>query len=327
MKILVTGGAGFIGSKFAIHAISLGHEVTILDALTYAGLVENLDTRARFFYGSVCDVRLVDQLVAGADWVVHFAAETHVARSIVNNRVFFETDVIGTQTVAQAVVDHADTVKKFLHFSTSEVYGTAAMPAMNEEHPLNPMSPYAAAKAGADRLVYSYFKTYGIPAVIARSFNVYGPRQHPEKVIPRFIASALLGRPLTIHGDGSAIRDFVHVEDVRRAVMLLLEQGEIGEVYNIGTGEGRSVKQIAQDVIRIMKPMCGAVTVADRPGQVDCHVCDWRKISRLGWHPKAQWDAGLKGTIAWYHDNPHWMRQLPMALADGHVQQEAVAAQ
>jgi dTDP-glucose 4,6-dehydratase len=327
VRILVTGGAGFIGSKFVIHALAQGHDVTVLDALTYAGLVENLDSRARFFYGSVCDVRLVDQLVAGADWVVHFAAETHVARSIVNNRVFFETDVIGTQTIAQAVVDHADTVKKFLHFSTSEVYGTAMLPSMCEDHPLNPMSPYAAAKAGADRLVYSYFKTYGIPVVIARSFNVYGPRQHPEKVIPRFICSALMGLPLTIHGDGSAIRDFVHVEDVRRAVMTLLEHGEVGEVYNIGTGEGRSVKQIAQDVIRLMEPRAGAITVADRPGQVDCHVCDWRKISRLGWHPQTQWHAGLKGTIEWYQQNPHWTRQMSMAMTDGHAIAEPVAAQ
>lgn len=315
MKILVTGGAGFIGSKFVIHALREGHEVTVLDALTYAGLLENLDARARFVYGSVCDVALVDELVAWADWVVHFAAETHVARSIVNNRIFFETDVIGTQTIAQAVLKHRSTVKRFLHFSTSEVYGTARTEAMDENHQLNPMSPYAAAKAGADRLVYSYVCTYGIPAVIARCFNVYGPRQHPEKVIPRFITSAILGQPLTVHGDGSAIRDFVHVEDVRRAVMLLLESGEVGEVYNIGTGRGRSVNEIATSVVERF-PQATIKTTADRPGQVDCHVCDWRKIARLGWSPEAQWERSLDVLAAWYRDHPHWRRQMPMAVTD-----------
>jgi len=314
MRILVTGGAGFIGSKFCIQALREGHDVTILDALTYAGLMENVDERSRFVYGNVCDVALVDDLVARAEWVVHFAAETHVARSIVNNRVFFETDVIGTQTIAQAVLKHRKTVKRFLHFSTSEVYGTAIGEAMDENHPLNPMSPYAAAKAGADRLVYSYFKTYGIPVIIARCFNVYGPRQHPEKVIPRFITSALLGRALTIHGDGSAIRDFVHVEDVRRAVMLLLDKGEIGEVYNIGTGVGRSVKDIANDVIAIMQPHFGALHVADRPGQVDKHICDWRKIAKLGWAPTAKWPISLESTAHWYRENVQWCRQIPMAV-------------
>lgn len=322
MRILVTGGAGFIGSKFVFHALKLGHEVTVLDSLTYAGLVENLDARARFIYGNVTDVRLVDQLVAGADWVVHFAAETHVARSIVNNRVFFETDVIGTQTIAQAVVDHADTVKRFLHFSTSEVYGTAVGEAMDERHPLNPMSPYAAAKAGADRLAYSYFATYGIPVIIARSFNVFGPRQHPEKVIPRFICSAILEKPLTVHGDGAAVRDFVHVEDVRQAVMLLLEKGEIGEVYNIGTGVGRSVMSLANDVVRHF-PKAEIVSVPDRPGQVDKHICDWRKIARLGWQPTTGWNAGIRSAIQWYIENPHWLRQYSMALDDGSPQREA----
>lgn len=313
MKILVTGGAGFIGSKFVIHAIREGHDVTVLDSLTYAGLLENVDVRANFVYGSVCDVALVDELVAQADWVVHFAAETHVARSIVNNRVFFETDVIGTQTIAQAVLKHRATVKRFLHFSTSEVYGTAIGEAMDESHPLNPMSPYAAAKAGADRLAYSYFVTYGIPVVIARCFNVYGPRQHPEKVIPRFITSALLGRALTIHGEGSAVRDFVHVEDVRRAVMLLLEKGEIGEVYNIGTGVGRSVNDIAAAVGRIF-PEAVALMTADRPGQVNRHICDWRKIARLGWTPTADWDLSLQATAQWYRENRQWLRQIPMAV-------------
>lgn len=322
MRILVTGGAGFIGSKFVIHALSLGNQVTVLDAMTYAGLLENLDTRAKFVYGNVCDVALVDELVADADWVVHFAAETHVARSIVNNRVFFETDVIGTQTIAQAVLKHRATVKRFLHFSTSEVYGTAEYDVpMGENHPLNPMSPYAAAKAGADRLVYSYFKTYDLPIVIARCFNVYGPRQHPEKVIPRFITNTLLGKPMTIHGDGSAMRDFVHVEDVRQAVLLLLQKGAVGAVYNIGTGIGRSIVNIAQDIGDLMG-VHDRIYSRDRPGQVDCHICDWSKIAKLGWEPRTAWQDGLASTIDWYRHNGHWLRQIPMALTEV-PQQEA----
>jgi len=316
MRLLVTGGAGFIGSNFVRTALDT-FDVTVLDCLTYAGAIENLPTDAEnleFVYGSVCDVALVDEYVAKADYVIHFAAETHVARSIVNNRVFFETDVIGTQTIAQACLKHD---KPLLHFSTSEVYGTAIDPAgsMDEDHPLNPMSPYAAAKCGADRLVYSYFKTYGLRAVIARSFNVYGPRQHPEKLIPRFITNALRQRPMTIHGDGEAKRDFVHVSDVCRAItMLMASNSHYGEVFNIGTGNAYSVNEISARVRKVMDPALPSQHTKDRPGQVSVHRCDYIKIYQaLGWFPEISFYTGLAETATWYSNNPQWQRQLHMA--------------
>ena len=199
--------------------------------LTYAGSLENLpgglttrpsNGRLQFWYGDVRNASLVDSLVEQADVVVHFAAETHVTRSIYDNYHFFETDVLGTQVVANSVLKHVKHIDRFIHISTSEVYGTARAPLMDEEAPLMPMSPYASAKAGADRLVYSYFATYNLPAIIVRPFNQFGPRQHLEKVIPRFITSCLLDEPLRVHGDGSAARDFTYVEDTCRALDCLV---------------------------------------------------------------------------------------------------------
>ena len=218
--ILATGGAGFIGSNFVryLYENYPDYRILVLDLLTYAGSVENLPVgfnqvsngRLQFWYGDVRNAALVDTLVAESDVVVHFAAETHVTRSIYDNYHFFETDVLGTQVVANAVLKHAKRVNRFIHISTSEVYGTAVAEKMSEDHPLLPMSPYASAKAGADRLVYSYWATYQLPAIIVRPFNQYGPHQHLEKVIPRFITSCLLDEPLRVHGDGSAARDFTH---------------------------------------------------------------------------------------------------------------------
>jgi dTDP-glucose 4,6-dehydratase len=218
--ILVTGGAGFIASNFVRYILEkyTNYRVMVLDCLSYAGNPENFNggvidsARFSFWYGNVRNPEIVNTMVSQADVVVHMAAETHVARSIYDNAVFFETDVLGTQVVANAVLKNRN-VERFIHVSTSEVYGTALTEPMAEEHPLNPASPYASAKAGADRLVYSYYVTYGIPAIIVRPFNNYGPYQHLEKVIPRFITSALLNEPLTIHGDGKSLRDWLYVED------------------------------------------------------------------------------------------------------------------
>src|SRR2546422_3146660 len=244
--ILVTGGAGFIGSNFARHLYNKYPEYRILvvDALTYAGSVANLPEGAQqsgryeFWYGDVRNGELMDTLVSRADVVVHMAAESHVERSIYDNRLFFETDVLGTQTVANAVLKHSDRVELFIHISTSEVYGTAVTQKMDEHHPLSPTSPYASAKCGADRLVYSYWATYHIPAVIVRPFNNYGPYQHLEKAVPRFITSVLLGEPLTVHGDGAAARDWIFVEEHCEALDRLLHtniENIRGEVINIGT--------------------------------------------------------------------------------------------
>ena len=255
--VLVTGGMGFIGSNFVKYLFENypNYHIIVLDALTYAGNTDNIpesikkDARFDFWYGNVRNGELVNELVSKSDIVIHFAAESHVARSIFDNTIFFETDVLGTQLVANAVLKHYDSVERFIHISTSEVYGTALEIPMTEEHPFLPASPYAAAKAGADRLVYSYWVTYNIPAIIIRPFNNYGPNQHLEKAIPRFITSALLDEPLTVHGTGENTRDWVYVEDLcqalDRAMHTSLDKVK-GQVINIGTGKNYSVNELAK---------------------------------------------------------------------------------
>src|SRR5712692_6786858 len=248
--VLVTGGAGFIGSNFVNHLYTTypDYRILVLDLLTYAGSVDNLPAdfkgahasgRMEFWYGDVRNASLAESLVKRSDVVVHFAAETHVTRSIFDNYHFFETDVLGTQTIANAVLRCSDRVERFVHISTSEVYGTARSELMSEDHPLMPLSPYASAKAGADRLVYSYWATYDLPAVIVRPFNNYGPRQHLEKVVPRFITGCLLNEPLRVHGDGSAQRDWTHIEDTCEALDRIIHGDRdaiVGQVINLGTG-------------------------------------------------------------------------------------------
>jgi len=334
--ILVTGGAGFIGSNFVryIHARYPDFRIVILDALTYAGNVRNLPAgwiesdKVEFWYGNVRNAELVDTLVAKSDIVVHFAAESHVTRSIYDNALFFESDVLGTQVIANSVLKHKRTVERFIHVSTSEVYGTALRPAMDEEHPLKPLSPYAAAKCGADRLVYSYWSTYRIPAIIVRPFNNFGPYQHLEKVVPRFITSHILNEPLTVHGDGSAARDFLHVGDHCRALELIINAdiGKVaGEVINLGTGRDVSINQIAAAVIAVMGKNSEAhINIGNRPGQVFRHTCDWSKAKELlGWEPEIAFEEGLRTTVEWYKANREWwtdqlwMRHIPIVTADG----------
>lgn len=334
--ILVTGGAGFIGSNFVDYLYTRypDYRIVVLDALTYAGSVQNLpqgsfdSSRFAFWYGNVLNADLMGALVAEADVVVHFAAESHVTRSIFDNRQFFETDVLGTQVVANAVLRYKQRVERFIHISTSEVYGTALDPAMAEDHPLNPMSPYAAAKCGADRLVYSYWQTYRIPALIVRPFNNYGPRQHLEKLIPRFITSCLLGEPMNVHGDGSARRDYIHVDDHCAALDQLIhaEPGKVlGQVFNLGSGRDISILEIAHAVRDAMACPGGELRfVGERPGQVFRHTCDSRKAQEaLEWAPKVDFWTGLADTIAWYRANAEWwqpqrwMRQIPIITAEG----------
>ncbi len=315
--ILVTGGAGFIGSNFInyLHKHYPGYKILLLDALTYAG---NLDSIAegikgnghfQFYHGNVTHPDIVNSLVAKSDIVVHFAAESHVTRSIYDNSLFFETDVIGTQVLANAIVNHP--VELFIHISSSEVYGTSATSPMDEEHPLNPMSPYAAAKAGADRLVYSYVQTYGIPAVIVRPFNNYGPCQHLEKAIPNFIVSALEGQPLTLHGSGESTRDWIFVEDTCEALTRILHADKekvVGETINLGTGIDTSVDTIARKILNILDvPESQIEYVTDRPGQVSRHISSKDKARRLlDWETKVSLDEGLKRTVDFYTGNRKW---------------------
>jgi dTDP-glucose 4,6-dehydratase len=329
--ILVTGGAGFMGSNFIRYMLGRhpDYKILILDALTYAGSMDSVprDPQVQFWFGNVRNAELVNTLVAQSDIVVHFAAETHVTRSIFDNLLFFETDVLGTQAVANAVLKN-NSVERFIHISTSEVYGTARTEIMDEEHPLMPSSPYASAKAGADRLVYSYWYTYDVPAVILRPFNNYGPFQHLEKVIPRFITSCILNEPLTVHGDGKARRDWLFIEDLCEALdkVIHCDIGKIkGEVINIGTGRSIDVQTIAEIVVDMMdKPRSLITRVGDRPGQVFRHASSIDKIKRLcGWKPRVSFEEGLVKTKNWYEQNRWWwekllwMRSVPIITKDG----------
>jgi dTDP-glucose 4,6-dehydratase len=339
-SILITGGAGFIGANL-VNCLAAKYpedRIVVVDALTYAGSADYLPKemllgqhpRLRFWYGNVCNAALIDTLVDEADVVIHLAAETHVTRSIFDSLLFFQTDVLGTQTVANALVKAGSKVKRFIHVSSSEVYGTASEEAMNEEHPLNPMSPYASAKCGADRLVFSYWATYQVPAVIVRPFNNFGPMQHLEKVVPRFITSILLDEKLTVHGNGEAARDFLHVEETCRAIDLILQAPDElvhGETFNVASGEHRSIIEIARDVVELMNYRMDRIQfIEDRPGQVVRHTGDWSKINRvLGWKPLLSWKEGLQRTIAWYEQNRElwsrqlFMRQIPITTASGKI--------
>jgi dTDP-glucose 4,6-dehydratase len=335
--ILVTGGLGFIGSNFVRYMFDKypDYNIVVLDSLTYAGSIHNSPNdafesdRYSFWYGDVRNSELVNSLVAESDYIVHMAAESHVTRSIFDNRLFFETDVIGTQTVTNAVLKHMDNVKLFIHISTSEVYGTAYGEKMSEEHPLNPLSPYASAKCGADRLVYSYWTTYNIPAVIVRPFNNYGIGQHLEKAVPRFITSCILEEPITVHGDGSAGRDWVYVDDHCKGLDLILHSDPktvCGEVINIGTEKDISILDVANTVRKLMgEPEKSPIQfIGDRPGQVTRHTADASKAKKLlDWEATTPFETGIQTTIEWYQnyrkwwEPQRWLRHIPIVTASG----------
>jgi len=319
-RVLVTGGAGFISSNLIRHLLEhTAWEVVSLDALTYAGNVENLadvlaHERLSFVQGDIRDAGLVREVVAGVDAIVNAAAESHVEKSIREGASeFVTTNVEGTQILLDAIRDAP--VERFVLISSSEVYGTARRAPMDEEHPLEPRSPYAATKAGGDRLAYSYAVTYGLPIVIARPFNNYGPRQHPEKVVPRFVTQALAGEALTVHGDGHASRDWLYVDDDAEAIVALLEAplGDVaGEVLNIATGIDISVARLAELVLEAVgNPAAGVTFVDERPGQVDRHIGSTAKMRRLtGWQARTSFADGLERTVAWYRENEAWWRAI-----------------
>ena len=336
--ILITGGAGFIGSnlvKFLFNKYP-DYYLIVLDVLTYAGNLDNIpeeikkSNRYEFWRGNVCDPAIVNQLFKRADAVIHLAAETHVSRSIYDDSKFFETGVIGTQVVSNAVVANKN-IERFIHISTSEIYGTAREMPMTEDHPLEPRSPYAAAKAGADRLVKSYMFTYGIPAVILRPFNNYGNNQHLEKVIPRFITSALKDEPLTIHGTGEYRRDWIFVEDTCEAIDKALHQDleKIKfETINIAYGRDLSNLEIARMVLKNLGKSEDLIKyIGDRPGQVARHLAATKKAEELlGFKAKTSFEEGLKKTIEWYRNNESWwekqkdMKLVPVKIRDGEVE-------
>jgi dTDP-glucose 4,6-dehydratase len=317
-RVLVTGGAGFISSNVIRHLLdATPHEVVSLDALTYAGNLENLadvmgHERLSLVHGDIRDAELVAKVVAEVDVIVNAAAESHVEKSIEHGASeFVTTNVEGTQILLDAI--RRTPVERFILISSSEVYGTALGAPMDEEHALNPRSPYAATKAGADRLAYAYFVTYGLPIVILRPFNNYGPRQHPEKVIPRFITSALLDEPLTVHGDGHASRDWLFVDDDAEAIEAAIEadlDAVAGEVINVATGLDITVSEIADLVLeQLGKPESLKTFVPERPGQVDRHIGSTEKARRLlGWDARTSFEEGLARTVEWYRDNEAWWR-------------------
>jgi dTDP-glucose 4,6-dehydratase len=319
-RVLVTGGAGFIPSNFIRHLLdATPYEVVSLDALTYAGNVENLTEvmsheRLSFVHGDIRDEGLVRDVVAEVDVIVNAAAESHVEKSIEDGATeFVTTNVQGTRVLLDAVRERP--VERFILISSSEVYGTAQYAPMDEDHPLLPRSPYAATKAGADRLAYSYYVTYDLPIVIARPFNNYGPRQHPEKVLPRFIIQALCDEPLTIHGDGGASRDWLYVDDDAEAIEALIEAdvGNLaGEVINVATGSDITIEEIADSVLAVLgKPAELKERVADRPGQVQRHIGSTEKAERLlDWRARTTFEDGLERTVAWYRENESWWRPV-----------------
>lgn len=322
MKLLVTGGAGFIGSNFVLEVLksNLATSVTVYDSLTYAAdaqlmnLLASTYSNFEFKHADVCNVFEVNDAVSKATHIVHFAAETHVTRSIADNDVFFQTDVLGTKNLVQAIVRNTNHIVKFIHISTSEVYGDATSDLMSENHALNPKSPYAAAKLGADRLVYAFAKTYGIPALIVRPFNQYGPRQHIEKVIPRFITAGLLNEPITLHGDGNSQRDYLHVMDLINFLKIALtsEIRTPDHVINVGSQKSISIIRIAELINNLFNNQLNFVFKEDRPGQVSRHAANSKMAHELfEWQPSIDFEEGLKDTVNWYKENRiFWEKQL-----------------
>lgn len=312
--VFITGGCGFIGSNFVKYMFDRYPEYRfiVLDALTYSGLVENIpgyirgSDRFEFVKGCVTNIELVDQLMAQSNFVVHFAAETDVTRSIFDDEVFIKSNVHGTRSMLMALVKHSKTVERFIHISSSETYGTATYEPMDEQHPLAPRSPYAAAKAGADMLVCAYACTFDIPIVTIRPFNNYGPNQHLEKMVPRFITLANRGEPIPIQGTGEQTRDWIHTFDVSRALDKTLHHPNFEslkkQVINIGTGQATSVIAIARKILNYLgRPESQMVFIEDRPGQVACHIGDIKKAEALlDWTPSISLERGLEATIDWY---------------------------
>ena len=317
MKILVTGGCGFIGSNFIryMFARHAGISITNLDKLTYAGNPENLrDVEGAYDYdfvqGDICDGALVDAVISeGFDAVVNFAAESHVDRSITGPAEFIQIDVFGTFTLLEACRKRH--VRRYLQISTDEVYGSIGEGSFTEESPLAPNSPYSASKTGADLLVRAYHKTYGMPVLITRSSNNYGPYQYPEKIIPLFITNAMEDKQLPLYGDGLNVRDWLYVEDNCAGIDLVLREGEPGQVYNIGGGQERTNIEITRGILAALgKPETLIRYVDDRPGHDRRYSLDFSKAGALGYRPGADFQAALEQTVRWYAENRAWWEPL-----------------
>ncbi|WP_129308668.1 dTDP-glucose 4,6-dehydratase [Streptomyces sp. L2] len=340
MKILVTGGAGFIGSHYVRTLLNDGYDgydgydapeadggtpdayagadVTVLDKLTYAGNRENLPAahpRLTFVRGDICDAALLDDLLPGHDAVVHFAAESHVDRSVASGAEFVRTNVLGTQTLLEACLRAG--VQRFVHVSTDEVYGSIDEGSWTETWPLAPNSPYAASKASSDLVARAYWRTHGLNVSITRCSNNYGPYQHPEKLIPLFVTNLLEGESVPLYGEGANIREWLHVDDHCRAIHLVLNRGRAGEIYNVGGGNERTNRQITEQLLELTGSDWSSVRrVADRKGHDLRYSLDESKIrDELGYAPRIPFEQGIAETVAWYRDNPGWWKAVKSASA------------
>jgi len=326
VRVLVTGGAGFIGSHFVRRLATAGEEVVVLDKLTYAGNRANLDgVEHEFREGDIADPVAVADAAAGCEAIVNFAAESHVDRSILGPAEFIRTDVLG----AQVLLEHARRHElRLVHVSTDEVYGDVPLdaPACSEEAPLRPSSPYSASKAGGDLQVLAYVRTFGVDAVITRGANTYGSHQYPEKFLPLFVTNALDGEPLPVYGDGRQRREWLHVDDHCSAIELVLREGRAGEIYNVSGQERENV-----DVVRRILDLTGASPdlvrhVADRPGHDRRYAIDSTKLRSLGWSPRHSFDAGgLEDTVAWYREHREWWEPLKSGEYRAYYEQQYAA--
>ena len=310
----MTGGAGFIGCNFVRHLLKEhpNDQIVVLDKLTYAGRLENLEEirdKITFVKGDICDKEAVKKTMAGCDYVVNFAAESHVDRSIASPEDFVRTDVLGVFTLLEEA--RRINIKKLIQISTDEVYGSTASGSFSEADALDPSSPYSASKAGGELLARSYVRTYGLDVVVTRSSNNYGPFQYPEKLIPVLIIKALRDQPLPIYGKGTNVRDWLHVEDNCQAIDLVMRKSKPGEIINIGSGNEVPNIEVAKLVLKHMnKPESLIKYVQDRPGHDFRYSLNWDRIRKLGWKPRMKFEDGLRRTVDWYLANSTWWKPL-----------------
>jgi len=315
-SILVTGGAGFIGSNFVRYMVKKypEYKIVVLDALTYAGNRENLQDlegspNYEFHHGNICDKEIVETLVKRCQVIINFAAETHVDRSILEAGGFIQTDVVGTFTLLEAAKKYK--ILRYIQISTDEVYGSIDSGSFVEDSSLQPNSPYSASKASGDLLVRAYHRTYGLPTIITRSSNNYGPYQYPEKLIPLFITNAMEDQPLPLYGDGKNVRDWLYVLDNCEAIDVVLHKGKEGEVYNIGGGNELENIRITELILKLLgKPKSLIKPVADRLGHDRRYSVDIRKMKKLGWKPRHDFEQALQETVQWYRENESWWRHI-----------------
>ena len=321
MNLLITGGAGFIGSNFIRYILNKypDYRVINLDKLTYAGNLENLrdienNPNYAFVKGDICNEKIVDQIVSRKpEAIINFAAETHVDRSIMRAQDFIKTDILGTQTLLEAAKKYS--IQKYIQISTDEVYGAIKTGSFTEKSPLRPNNPYSASKTGADLMVRAYAKTFGLPVLITRSSNNFGPYQYPEKIIPLFVTNLLEDKKVPIYGDGQQVRDWLYVVDNCQGIDYILHHGQIGEIYNIGSSNEKTNLEITKIILeQLGKDESYIEYVKDRLGHDWRYSLDSTKLQNLGWRPRYEFEEAMAKTIQWYKDNPQWWKSLKKGM-------------